>query len=559
MKETPDRWALATIAIAALAVDPARLKGITLRDRPGPVRDAVLSLLKDLNDAPIRRMPASIDPTTLSGGIDLGASLSSGEAVRTKGLLERSAGTTLLIPMAERMEPGVAATIATALDTPQAPALILLDEAAEPDEVAPDALTDRLAISLSLEGIARAELCEPAFDANDISRAKASLSHITVSDQVLDALANLTAAMGIHSMRAPLLAVHLARVLAALEGEQSVQEHHVSLSVALCLSPRATQMPSAEREEDEQTAPPPPEEPSQDHETSESSEQGQLEDKVLEAVAAILPDLTLKPARKRGAAAATGAGDRKRSNSHGRPVRSRAGKPDGKRLDVFATLLTAAPWQRLRRQHAPDRSGLIVQPQDFRIKQYDRPAESVLIFLVDASGSQAAARMAEAKGAVELMLSEAYRRREKVALIAFRGTTAELILPPTRSLLQAKRRLAVLPGGGPTPLAEALRSGRELATQIRRRGATPYLIALTDGRGNIALSGEPGRKEAAEDQARIARSIAAEGLSCVLVDTANRPQADAKALAAMLDAQYLPLPRADATAINRSVRAGLTA
>lgn len=560
MNQALDRWTLATIAVAALAVDPKGLRGITLRDRPGPVRDAVLELVGKLANQPMRRMPASVDPSVLSGGIDLGATLQGGAAVHTQGLLARHRDSILVVPMAERMEPRIAATIATALDTSDAPTLMLLDEAAEPDEAAPEALSDRLAMSLSLDGVARAEISNPAFDASDVSHAKTVLKDVSVSDQILDALAQLTTAMGITSMRAPLLALHLARVLAALEDSLQVQDHHISIAVALCLAPRATMIPTSDAaQEDPETPPPPPEESSDEQDEGKSEEQGQLEDKVLEAIAAILPDLTLKPARKRGTAGAAGAGDRKRSSSHGRPVRSRPGKPDGNRLDVFATLLAAAPWQKLRRQHAADRQGLIVQPQDFRIKQYDRPAESVLIFLVDASGSQAAARMAEAKGAVELMLSEAYRRREKVALIAFRGTNAEMILPPTRSLLQAKRRLAVLPGGGPTPLAQALRSGHELAIQVRRRGATPYLILLTDGRGNIALSGEPGRKEAAEDQARMARGIAAEGLSCVLVDTANRPQPDAKALAATLLAQYLPLPRADANAINRSVRAGLVA
>ena len=195
----------------------------------------------------------------------------------------------------------------------------------------------------------------------------------------------------------------------------------------------------------------------------------------------------------------------------------------------------------------------------FRIKQFEHPAESVLIFLVDASGSQAAARMAEAKGAVELMLAEAYRRREKVAMIAFRNQAADLILPPTRSLLQAKRRLAVLPGGGPTPLAAALVAGRKLAGQMRRQGATPYLVALTDGRGNIALDGTPGRAEAAEDQARAARALGGNGITAVLIDTANRPQKDAQSLAQAMQARYLALPRADAKGLSRIARASMMA
>ena len=558
MIPAPDRWHLAEIAAATLAVDPKGLGGIALCDRAGPVRDAFLTRITDLSDQPMRRMPGTIDPASLSDGIDLGETLRTGKQVSAKGLLDQIASHLVVIPMAERMDGGVAAKLAMALEAEAPPTLVLLDESAEPDETAPSALTDRLAISLVLDGLRRSEVGDPAFGPDDVRTARAHLADGIDDGDALAVLASLATAMGIGSLRAPLLALRLARVLAALDGQATIGEPQIALATALCLAPRATMMPQAPDHEEAEQAASPPDAP-EDQEIKGEGKDGQMEDKVLEAVAAMLPDLALHGRRQRGAASSTGAGDRKKSASHGRPVRPRPGKPEGKRLDVFSTLLAAAPWQPIRQRSTPDRDGLVVLPQDFRIKQYDRPAESVLIFLVDASGSQAAARMAEAKGAVELMLSEAYRRREKVALIAFRGTGAELILPPTRSLLQAKRRLAVLPGGGPTPLAAALVAGRELATQLRRRGATPYLVLLTDGRGNIGLDGQPGRTQAAEDQASAARAIANEGIVSALVDTANRPQADAKALALKMGAKYLPLPRADAHGISRMVRASVAA
>lgn len=557
MQTKPDRWTLACIAVAALATDPAGLHGIALRDRPGPVRDAVLDLLGNLFDTPVLRLPGTLDAGALGPGLDLGETLRTGREIVREGLLSRAAGCVLLVPMAERMATGTAASLAAALDGPTAPIPVLLDEGAEPDETAPEVLTDRLAISLSLDGMPMSELKMPVYGPEEVAAARTRLAQGIATGDADRVLAHLAASLGISSLRAPLLALRLAKDLAALEGADKVTETHVSLATMLCLAPRATVLPAAE--EDPQDAPPPPDNDQTDDRQERSTEQGQLEDRVLDAVAAALPDLALTGGQQRGGTGSTGAGDRKKSATHGRPIRSRPGKPEGRRLDLFATLLSAAPWQPLRRKAAPERDSLIVTPDDFRIKQYDRPSESVLIFLVDASGSQAAARMSEAKGAVELMLAEAYRRREKVALIAFRGTGAELILPPTRSLLQAKRRLSVLPGGGPTPLATALVAGRELALQIRRRGATPYIVALTDGRGNIALNGEPGRAQAAEDQAIAARSIAAEGITSALIDTANRPQADAQALARAMDARYLPLPRADAQGISKVVRAGLAA
>jgi len=552
-----DRWTLATTAAAALAVNPEGLHGLVVRDRPGPVRDGFLAVLESLLHRPVLRVPGSLDQRALSPGLDLGETLRMGKEVRAAGLIERAAGRVLLIPMAERIEVGTAAGFASVLDGTNAPAMVLLDEGAEPDEAAHDALTDRLAMQISLEGMASSAVGSPAYGCADVQAARLRLEKGVADGDAVEVLSRLALSFGIGSLRAPLLALKLSRTLAALRGASAIEEADISMTALLCLAPRATVLPAPE-DQSEETPPAPQDDPEQEAEQT-STEQGPLEDRVLDAIAATLPDLNLTGAKQRGGANASGAGDRKKSASHGRPVRSRPGSLDGKRLDVFATLLTAAPWQPLRRRASPDRRGLIVVPSDFQIKQYDRPAESVLIFLVDASGSQAAARMAEAKGAVELMLAEAYRRREKVALICFRKQGAELILPPTRSLLQAKRRLAVLPGGGPTPLAAALVAGRELAHQVRRRGATPYIVALTDGRGNIALDGEANRGRATEDQTQAARAIAMEGIACVLIDTANRPQADAKALAKAMDAQYLPLPRADSKGISRIVRAGLAA
>jgi len=98
----------------------------------------------------------------------------------------------------------------------------------------------------------------------------------------------------------------------------------------------------------------------------------------------------------------------------------------------------------------------MVRRDDFRVRRFAERAEATTIFAVDASGSAAAARLAEAKGAVELLLAEAYVARTQVALVAFRGTGAEAVLPPTRSLARAKRVLADLAGGGGTPLAAGL-------------------------------------------------------------------------------------------------------
>ena len=162
-------------------------------------------------------------------------------------------------------------------------------------------------------------------------------------------------------------------------------------------------------------------------------------------------------------------------------------------------------------------------------------------------------RLAEAKGAVELLLADCYIRRDQVALIAFRANAAELLLPPTRSLARAKRSLAGLPGGGGTPLAAGLDAAFVLSDSIRRKGQTPTVIVLTDGRANIARDGGQGRPRAEDDAMSAARQLRGAGIAAVLVDTSPRPGISGEAIAKEMGARYLPLPHADAVTLSKAV------
>uniref|UniRef100_UPI0035C9CF23 VWA domain-containing protein n=1 Tax=uncultured Sphingomonas sp. TaxID=158754 RepID=UPI0035C9CF23 len=237
----------------------------------------------------------------------------------------------------------------------------------------------------------------------------------------------------------------------------------------------------------------------------------------------------------------------------GRPLGARAGVPrGGLRLSVIDTLRAAAPWQTVReRGDGPVR----IRRDDLRIRRFETRAETLTIFAVDASGSAAMARLAEAKGAVELLLAEAYVKRAQVALVAFRGEAAEVLLPPTRSLARARRALADLPGGGGTPLAAGLATAQMLAEGGRQRGRTPFLVVLTDGRANIASDGAPVRERAERDAENAARAIGQAKIGAVFIDTSARPRPEAARLALAMGARYLPLPRADAAALHRAVAA----
>jgi magnesium chelatase subunit D len=195
----------------------------------------------------------------------------------------------------------------------------------------------------------------------------------------------------------------------------------------------------------------------------------------------------------------------------------------------------------------------LIQKDDIRLTRFKSRTGTTTIFVVDASGSSALQRLAEVKGAVELLLADCYIRRDEVALIAFRGHSAELILPPTRSLARAKRSLAALPGGGGTPLSAAIVAATELALAVRAKGQAPTIVLMTDGRANVAKAPDGGRAAAEAEALAAARQLGLSGIPVVLVDSSPRPQANAGRLAEAMHARYVALPHADAARLSRAV------
>jgi magnesium chelatase subunit D len=551
-------WDRAQAAVAVLAVDPSGLRGLWLRARSGPLRDRVVQALAAL-PLPQRRLHPGVDDATLYGGVDLSATLAHGHLVRAAGLLATPAA--IVLTMAERCPAGLAARLARVMDDPGF-CLIALDEGAEPDEALAPALADRLALFLDLDGIPAADTFPLDLPPETLALARARLADVKTDPKAVETLTRLAAAMGITSLRAPLLTLATARALAAWRGETTPGEDTLRHAAELTLAHRGTLPDTA----DPEPAPPPPPEPDQpdsaEPETRQSADTPP-DELLLDAIrAALPPDLLARLAVARATRAAKGSGgsgDARKGNHRGRPLPPRPGTPgSGKRIDLVSTLRAAAPWQPLRRKTALiDKPGLHIRQSDLRLKRYVETSDRVLIFTVDASGSSALARLAEAKGAVELLLAQAYARRDHVALIAFRGQSAEILLPPTRSLVQTKRRLAGLPGGGGTPLAAGLQLGLLTALQTRARGMTPTIALLTDGRGNIALDGSANRAQAEADSQRLALALRNSGVPTLVIDIATRPQAALRELAARLDAPYLPLPRADAHRLSAVLGAAM--
>lgn len=583
MSAIPDpAWARALLAARLLACDPHGLGGARLAGPPGPARERWLAELRAHSPAgaKLRRIPARIPDERLLGGLDLEATLAAGARVARGGVLAEADGGIVLIAMAETLPPATAAKICMVLDAGTATAeregvssaaparigVVAFDEA-EPDEtpLAP-ALRERLAFDVDLAGLRVADA--PPLEPDPMDQAASAPA---ADEATIGWLCAAAAALGVDSARAPLFALRVARALAAREGVGRIDAEHARVAAELVLAPRATRLPVDETPASESPPEPPsdsaPPDAGPPDESPSPDTTEKLDDRVLAAATAAIPPGLLARLQAGAAGRVRGAGGRSggvgKSGARGRPAGTMSGDPkrSGVRLDLIATLRAAAPWQRLRATSAgePDVSAprVRVHHGDFRVRRLKPRAVSTTIFALDASGSSALHRMAEAKGAVELMLAECYVRRDRVAVLAFRGRGAELVLPPTRSLVRAKRALAGLPGGGGTPIASALDAAAELVAGVRRQGGTPNLVVLTDGRANVARDGTGGREAATAQALDAAKALRVLGARAVLIDTAARPSPDARALGEALGALYLPLPQADARALDRAIKAGL--
>lgn len=526
------------------------------------MRDTALAAIGNFGT----RLHPALDDITLLGGTDLAGTLAEGRLISRAGLLQAARFT---LTMAERCPPGLAVRLAQRLDAGGA-SVLALDEAAGPDEGLPQALADRLGLFVCLDGLVWSDLCDLAPDPELVRDAQARLNNVTATGAI-DPLARTAGALGIGSPRAVLFALACARAAAAWRGADRTEEADLKLAAELVLAPRGLPVsnendpPPPENEQagdaPEPSAPPPPDPPG-DGDGEDRGEQDAVPPEMLVAAArAALPDglmarLQAGRAARASAGQGGGGGALRKGLTRGRPLPARAGRADaGARIDLIATLRQAAPWQPLRRLRTARR--LTILPGDIRHRRYQDRSDRVLIVVVDASGSQAMTRLAEAKGAVECLLSEAYVNRDHVALVAFRGTDAELLLPPTRSLVQTRRRLSGLPGGGGTPLAAGLRVALEAAQQARGRGMSPALALLTDGRANVTLAGSGGRPQAMSEAHAMARALAAACIPALVIDTGVRPQPQLADLAGSMGATLVALPRASDAALAGALSVAL--
>jgi magnesium chelatase subunit D len=562
----------ARLTALAAALPGLGLCGVLLSGRAGHGRDAMLAAIAALAEPgrpPLRLPPGSL-PGDLADGLDLAATLAGGAPVRRAGLVARARDRALVVPGADRLDRALVGPLVAALDDRASDLrLVLIDDSLPDEDGAPAALVERMAAILDTNALDRAlgpddTVFGETPDRGEIAR---RWHAVAVPDDATRHLTLAAIALGIESLRAPLQALSLARLSAAVAGRSQVGEDDLLAALRLSLGPRATRVPAPQDEAPEdQTAEAeatPPPEPAQEADTARQADNDDrpLEDRILEAAAAAIPphllaQLQTAGAARQQAAAAGRAGALQKARQRGRIVGARPGHLR-ERLHLLETLRAAAPWQVLRRRHAPPDAAdrLQIRRDDIRIARFKQKAGTTTIFVVDASGSAAQDRLAEAKGAVELMLADCYVRRDQVAVVAFRGRGASVLLPPTRSLHRAKKELSGLPGGGGTPLAAGLQLAGSMAQDLKRRGQAPALVVLTDGRANVDLAGMGGRQQAEADATSAAKVIRAERIPAILIDASQRPEPRAAAIAGAMGATYLPLPRAGAGAVATALKA----
>ena len=423
-----------------------------------------------------------------------------------------------------------------------------------------------------------------------IRQARRLLDRVDFRKDDLRRLISAAARLGLEGHRSDLFAMLAARAHAALCGRSRVYEEDLEMAAQLVLWPRA--LPA-----DEQPDPGPRHEQAQPEEGQAAEPPGSdpgaaTDDRSIPVEESPIPVDPLPaefPEEMVGglpAARADGRrqGPRPRSlpGSPGRAFRTDP-RPDLRRsVAVAATLRAAAPWQSWRRRQtgalpagnrdrppAPGRGSkgraggrMIVRASDLRFRRFRGKAGILFIFVVDASGSMAVNRMAQAKGAMARLLQQAYVFRDQVALVRFGGEGAETLLPPTRSLQRAKRLVEALPASGATPLAAGLVQALAVARAARLRGSPqPVLLILTDGRANRparpAPTGRGPTPAALQQELRLlGAEIRREALTAVVVDT--RPSflagEEGRSLADWTGARYLRLPRTDQAALFQAVK-----
>jgi magnesium chelatase subunit D len=575
------------------------------------ISDLHFSDAGSISTSQLVELPINISDDRLLGGLDLEETIASGKPKYSPGVLSKADGRVLYVNNINLLEAATCGHLADALDdrcvrieregfSALHKADFTLVGTFDPDEgEVPPLLRDRIGLIVDAEAESKddnsIEFVDRAlrFDENpaafveafahetsllkrEIESSRARLPQMRITAEQLRELAEAAVRLGVEGNRADVFAARTARASAALTGRDFVTDEDLIIAIQLVLLPRATSVPQREQERQLPDDTPADTSGEQNSETNDDgggdSAISSTDALILGALDAQIPDDLLTSEQRANRFSRSGKRLKGSKATRGRYVRSQIHRGSPSRVAIDATLRAAAPFQRarlrlsnslnakpdVRRGAASLDSRVRIEAGDLRYKAFKHRSGMLYIFAVDASGSMAINRIAQAKGALTRLLQGAYLHRDQVALVSFRRETAEVLLTPTRSVELAKRLTEAIPAGGGTPLAAGIAKALEVARSAKLRGMPQAMLVLfTDGRANVkfAYRGSGSPTTISDELRQLGVLLHKEDVKTVVIDTQSKyiGRDEGKAVAELLGARYFSLSRSDAKSMYQAI------
>ena len=594
-------------AIECALVNP-RIRTVLIRGGPGSAKTVLARAAGRLSGRVLVNIPLNVTEEQLFGGMDIDATIREGRPVVQKGLLSRADGGILYVDDVNLLDQRVLSSL---LDCVLTGRVVLEREGVSAeyqcetvmiatmnpsDSDISSHLLDRFDLcaysDFPEEGEGRTEVLRRNMEyqkdpvifnelygseedslKETMDRARMLLPLVMMSDDLMGVAVELASKVLADGFRGDIAMINTSMALAALNGRDEVLRKDVEEAAMICLAHRRNYVP------DPPQPPEPPEEPQEqdDDEDDQQNNDDQQQDQQppeppnMDDIQQMLDEMMfeigeqfrvidyLDDGRRVIRRTSSRKGRRAMVESNdatGRYARSRPSDEKVHDIAFDATIRAAAPYQKGREHEG---LSISIHPQDVREKVRERRSGCTIMFLVDASGSLGVRkRMAAVKGAVLSMLRDSYVKRDRIGMMAFRRDSAELILPPTKSVEYSYRKLEELPTGGKTPLGEALVTVNEFMTSYSRShpGESCYIVLITDGRANVPLKQGA---DANEEVRKLAADMAIPQVKWIVIDaSAGYIRFDnAEKLAMELEGTYFRLEDLNADRLAESVRAAI--